>query len=152
MKDNGESGRTACIEMIKEYPIEMDTLHGVNFMFTNNIEFTIAMYLWSSLVHEHQGSGKVDAGAIELAVVSVPIMILAICTTLHVANYIVSHFFLILLCIYPIAGPYYILMSNPDYNKRVNRIKENVRSKLCCSRSNCKVTSVSSTVIGSTTS
>ncbi|CAI4220695.1 unnamed protein product [Auanema sp. JU1783] len=134
MKDNGESGRTACIEMIKEYPIEMDTLHGVNFMFTNNIEFIIAM------------------GVVELVGVGVPVVMLGLGFVLNIGNYVVSLFSLILPCFYPIAGPYYVLMSNVDYNKRVKEIIANVRSKLCSSRANQKVTSVSSVLFGSTTS
>ncbi|CAI4220673.1 unnamed protein product [Auanema sp. JU1783] len=96
--------------------------------------------------------GIIYYGAVELVGVGVPVVILAACSFLHIGNYIVAHFFMFILCIYPISGPYYILMSNPDYNKRVNEIRENFCSDLCSSRCNQKVTSVSRVLFGSRTS
>ncbi|CAI4223557.1 unnamed protein product [Auanema sp. JU1783] len=85
-----------------------------------------------------------QGGAVELVGVGVPCFILVSCAIFNMGNLVVAHFSILLLCIYPISGPYYVLMSNSDYNKRVNEIKENVCSKLCFFRSARKVTSVHS--------
>ncbi|CAI4220851.1 unnamed protein product [Auanema sp. JU1783] len=88
--------------------------------------------------------GIIYFGAVELGWVGGPVVIIGSCIIFHIGNYVVSHCSLVLLCFYPISGPYYVLMSNVDYNKRVKEIMKNIRSKLCFSCSNHKVTSVSS--------
>ncbi|CAI4226633.1 unnamed protein product [Auanema sp. JU1783] len=82
--------------------------------------------------------------AVELVGVGVPAFILVFCAIFNIGNLVVAHFSILLICIYPISGPYYVLMSNPDYSKRVNEIRENFCSRLCSFRSARKVASVPS--------
>ncbi|CAI4220924.1 unnamed protein product [Auanema sp. JU1783] len=166
LKDAGERGRTECIKIIDEYPIEMDTLHGVNFIPTESIEFIIIVVYGFVIVALYMNQGKstqsaqflanqrrisvgiIYFGAVELCGVAVPLGILGMCALLHIGNHVVAHCSLTLLTFYPIAGPYYVLMSNVDYSKRVNEIIKNVRYKLRFPRSNHKVTSVLSSGAG----
>ncbi|CAI4225167.1 unnamed protein product [Auanema sp. JU1783] len=51
-----------------------------------------------------------------------PYMIFSACYFLRVGNTVVSDCSFIIMSIYPIFGPYYVLMSNTDYRNRVKGI------------------------------
>ncbi|CAI4221001.1 unnamed protein product [Auanema sp. JU1783] len=63
----------------------------------------------------------------ELIGLGIPIILLALCGTFSVGRLAVSQSAMISISVYPICGPYYVLMSNKDYNEKVNLILKRIK-------------------------
>ncbi|CAI4231593.1 unnamed protein product [Auanema sp. JU1783] len=195
LTEGGERGRQMCEQKIKHYPEEMNTLHGINMIMTQNI-FNILALLYivlytlfyvlvatvgGTVLIRHIGeqgkmtqsthfianqrritlgviyfmilevigvgvpvsireqakssqstqflanqrritSGILYFMVLEIVGLGIPYIVISTCFILRVGNPVVSQFAIITMCVYPIFGPYYVLMSNTDYRNRVRGI------------------------------
>ncbi|CAI4229735.1 unnamed protein product [Auanema sp. JU1783] len=64
---------------------------------------------------------------LELVGLGLPIICLAVCGMFNVGLPIFAQYAFISMSIYPIFGPYYVLMSNVDYRNRVDMIIKRTR-------------------------
>ncbi|CAI4220713.1 unnamed protein product [Auanema sp. JU1783] len=67
-------------------------------------------------------TGILNFMVVEIVGLGIPFMIISACFVLRMGNTVVSDSAFISMCIYPIFGPYYVLMSNTDYSNKVKGI------------------------------
>ncbi|CAI4223990.1 unnamed protein product [Auanema sp. JU1783] len=64
-------------------------------------------------------AGIIYFSIVELVAVGVPVSVLTACCCLSMGNVVVAHYALISIALYPVFAPYYVLMSNTEYRRRV---------------------------------
>ncbi|CAI4225107.1 unnamed protein product [Auanema sp. JU1783] len=67
---------------------------------------------------------------LEVFALGIPFVSLAACLFFNLGNSIVGELACFCICIYPIFGPYYVLMSNADYRRRFSLIIKKAYGKI----------------------
>ncbi|CAI4225045.1 unnamed protein product [Auanema sp. JU1783] len=139
LKDGGEEARHTCLKKLPyEYPKVMYSSRGMDLSFQDTGVIMIASYtlLYTSIREQAKSSQstqflanqrRITTGILYFMIVETvgfgcPFLVLCLCAFLNVGNTVVSQLAFMTMCIYPIFGPYYVLMSNTDYRNRVRGI------------------------------